>query len=65
MGDWIPCSEELPKVTGTYLVTTAKGTVYWDRFYVDNQAWGHEAYGHRYKGKHRAWQPLPDPYRER
>lgn len=60
--EWIPCAERLPEETGTYLVTTARGVTYWDRFYADNQAWGHELNSKRYRGRHRAWMELPDPY---
>lgn len=60
---WIPCGERLPSETGTYLVTTAKGKTYWDRFYADTQSWGHEnAHKAKYKANHIAWMPLPVPY---
>ena len=62
--DWIPCKERLPDKTGKYLVTTANGATYWDRFYADDQTWGHETSGRRYKGKHKAWMELPEPYCE-
>ena len=61
---WIPCSEELPKEEGFYLVTLedkcgAETTI---RFFrIENgehqwSVWGNETIT--------AWTPLPEPYKE-
>ena len=58
---WIPCSERLPSVSGTYIVTTAKGAVCLDHFYADS----HEPHWSYWRTRTTlCWMPLPKPYRE-
>ena len=68
-GEWIPCSERLPREQGQYLVTFplfdgdpcahvlsfCKG-----KFYETNDEWGDVEYDDV-----TAWMPLPKPYGER
>ena len=60
---WIPCSERLPSESGTYLTTTAKGSVCTDHFYVNsNDICGRHWSYHR-RREPIAWMPLPKPYK--
>lgn len=59
---WTPCDRLQPRQDGTYLVTTAKGKVRFDRF-VDGE-WGlcnpQLRGGYR---PHAAWAAVPEPYK--
>lgn len=58
---WIPCSERLPSVSGTYIVTTVKGAVCLDHFYADS----YEPHWSYWRTRTTlCWMPLPKPYRE-
>ena len=57
-GTWIPCSERLPKVEGSYMTTTEYGAVRVNHFYTRNNTWGYKS------NRTIAWMPLPEPYRE-
>ena len=60
---WIPCSERLPSESGTYLTTTAKGSVCTDHFYANsNDICGRHWSYHR-RREPIAWMPLPTPYK--
>ena len=62
--EWIPVSERLPEESGTYLTTTAKGSVCTDHFYANsNDICGRHWSYHR-RREPIAWKPLPKPYRE-
>ena len=52
-GEWIPCSERLPEVGVSVIVTSKGGYVY-----TSNIAHGEWDYG----GDVIAWMPLPDPW---
>ena len=60
-GEWIPCSERLPKKFGVYLVTTKEGNVFeydYNILTVHLKKWsycGNEII---------AWMPLPEPYKK-
>lgn len=62
-GGWIPCSERLPSYDGPF-ICTAKGIkeslelIYssWDNSWMDEFYSEYEVI---------AWQPLPDPYKEK
>lgn len=55
MNEWIPCSKELPKKSGKYLVTVQNGNVY---------AGTYSAYDGKFQCQAIAWMPLPDPYKD-
>jgi hypothetical protein len=58
-GEWIPCSERLPKIFGTYLVTTEEGKVFeydYDILTVHLKKWSY------CRKEIVAWMPLPKPY---
>lgn len=62
--DWIQI-EWKPRKVGAYLVTTAKGSVIIDRW--DGNTWGlcfPRAKTKSYYKMHKAWMPLPKPYKE-
>ena len=56
---WIPCSVRLPEQIGWYLVSRNDGIVTTGYFFED-MTW-REARG----VENIAWQPLPEPYKER
>ena len=62
---WIPVSEGLPEVSGTYQVTCMDGRIYrstYAKFQCKLKRW--ELTGARSYWKVTAWQPLPEPYKE-
>ena len=67
---WIPCSRELPKKDGQYIVTVKYEHVDgYEDIYSEHGEWvdGHWDAGYGHCGrveKVLAWQPLPKPYRE-
>ena len=64
VAEWIPCNERLPEESGTYLTTTAKGSVCTDHFYANsNDICGRHWSYHR-RREPIAWMPLPPAYRE-
>lgn len=58
VGKWIPCSKELPKESGKYLVTLKGGDVETDSFSKVDNKWV-------YFNTQIAWfdRPLPEPYK--
>lgn len=61
--EWISCSERLPSESGTYLTTTAKGSVCTDHYYANsNDICGRHWSYHR-RREPIAWMPLPEPYK--
>ena len=56
-GTWIPCSERLPKVEGSYITTTEYGAVRVNHFYTRNNTWGYKS------NRTIAWMPLPEPWK--
>ena len=61
-GKWIPCSEEIPKMTGYYIATCHDGVCY--RTSVVKWSTGWVLTGARSYWKVIAWMPLPTPYKE-
>ena len=62
---WIPVSEGLPEVSGTYQVTCMDGRIYrstYAKFQSKLKRW--ELTGARSYWKVIAWMPLPEPYKE-
>ena len=62
---WIPVSERLPEVSGTYQVTCMDGRIYrstYAKFQCKLKRW--ELTGARAYWKVTAWRPLPEPYKE-
>jgi hypothetical protein len=62
---WIPVSERLPEVSGTYQVTCMDGRIYrstYAKFQCKLKRW--ELTGARSYWKVTAWMPLPEPYKE-
>lgn len=62
---WIPVSEGLPEVSGTYQVTCMDGRIYrstYAKFQCKLKRW--ELTGARSYWKVTAWMPLPEPYKE-
>ena len=62
---WIPVSERLPDVSGTYQVTCMDGRIYrstYAKFQCKLKRW--ELTGARSYWKVIAWIPLPKPYEE-
>ena len=62
---WIPVSERLPDVSGTYQVTCMDGRIYrstYAKFQCKLKRW--ELTGARSYWKVIAWMPLPEPYKE-
>lgn len=58
---WIPVSERLPEEAGNYLVTRSGYT--WVANWFNDTWWGVEK---KYRWTNiDAWQPLPEPYKER
>ena len=58
---WIPCSERLPSVSGTYITQTNKGAVCIDHYYADSHEpnWSY----YRVRSNPKYWMPLPEPYK--
>ena len=71
VGEWIPCSERLPKMDKNrkYLVCGEKGGIYIAEF-VCNDVHGESLGMYWWSAKGRycpnpiAWMPLPEPYKE-
>lgn len=62
---WIPVSERLPEVSGTYQVTCMDGRIYrstYAKFQCKLKRW--ELTGARSYWKVTAWMPLPNPMKE-
>lgn len=62
---WIPVSERLPDVSGTYQVTCMDGRIHrstYAKFQSKLKRW--ELTGARSYWKVIAWMPLPNPYKE-
>lgn len=73
VGEWIPCSEELPKCNGCYLVWRPHffgGEIGMPAIcYFDGQDTWHDSYGVDFtrilnKEDVVAWMELPEPYKE-
>ena len=63
--NWIPVSERLPDVSGTYQVTCMDGRIHrstYAKFQSKLKRW--ELTGARSYWKAIAWMPLPEPYKE-
>ena len=61
-GEWIPCSERLPKKAGHYLCSFKKANRI-DSIYVDLAYWtGGRWYGYL-ANEINAWMPLPKPWK--
>ena len=63
--NWIPVSERLPDVSGTYQVTCMDGRIHrstYAKFQSKLKRW--ELTGARSYWKVIAWMPLPNPYKE-
>jgi len=61
---WIPCSERLPKESGTYTVTAYNGAtnrVTYAKYQKRLKRW--ELTGARAYWRVLAWMPLPEPYK--
>ena len=54
---WIPCSEDMPKKDGKYIVCTTKGSVYCTKYHSRGRYFGTDMNTHI-----EAWQPLPQAY---
>ena len=68
-GGWIPCSEQLPEEYGEYLVwwtDITRGQYYEIVEYEPDNGWIGEI-PQAFEGKYSviAWQPLPEPFKER
>ena len=68
-GGWIPCSERLPEEYGEYLVwwtDITRGQYYEIVQYEPDNGWIGEI-PQAFEGKYSviAWQPLPEPFKER
>lgn len=75
VGEWIPCSERLPEEDGIYIVDDRVFNSPWIHtagFMVSSKAWceNHgvyydDKYGRYEDGRVIAWQPLPEPWKEK
>lgn len=54
--EWVSVEERLPDKTGSYIVCTAKNTVYCAKYYANGKHFGIEMNTHITH-----WMPLPDP----
>ena len=66
---WIPCSERLPEVTGSYLVTVHPNYIMPGGIHVDMLSWFNGKWWFDLDGQDAefpdpiiAWMPLPEPY---
>ena len=69
-GDWIPCSERLPEAGKRYLVSAIWKDKDFEKSAVYDAVYGSDGLWHSYNYepvsyKVIAWQPLPEPYKER
>ena len=65
-GDWIPCSERLPEESGTYIVNAIENSIIhvtFAKWMPRMKKWN--LTGCRSYWKVNAWQPLPEPFKER
>ena len=65
-GGWIPCSERLPEESGTYIVNAIENSIIhvtFAKWMPRMKKWN--LTGCRSYWKVNAWQPLPEPYKER
>lgn len=60
---WIPCSERMPSESGTYLTTTAKGSVCTGHYYANSTDLDDRHWSYRSRREPIAWMPLPKPYK--
>lgn len=58
---WTPCDKKQPDRDGTYIVTTAKGAVRFDRYVDGEWAMCHPQCRGAYK-PHKAWGYVPQAY---
>lgn len=58
---WIPCDKQAPPKDGTYMVTTAKGAIRFDRYVDGEWAMCSTTIRGRYK-PHLAWCYMPEAY---
>ena len=66
---WIPCSERLPEVTGSYLVTVHPNYIVPSGIHVDMLSWFNGKWWFDLDGQDAefpdpiiAWMPMPEPY---
>lgn len=60
VGDWIPCSERMPNISGYYLVTFKVSSISFVSIkHFNTFCFRWEDIGN---GKITAWQPLPEPW---
>ena len=69
-GGWIPCSERLPEVGKRYLVSAIWKDKDFEKSAVYDAVYGSDGLWHSYNYepvsyKVIAWQPLPEPFKER
>ena len=65
-GGWIPCSERLPEESGTYIVNAIENSIIhvtFAKWMPRMKKWN--LTGCRSYWKVNAWQPLPEPFKER
>ena len=65
VGEWIPCSEQFPEESGTYIVNAIENHIVhvtFAKWMPRMKRWN--LTGSRSYWKVTAWQPLPDPYKE-
>lgn len=58
VGEWIPCSEDLPKEEGSYLVSTRNNAVTMTHYYPTHKRFS----SRRLNNLIVAWMPRPEPY---
>ena len=65
-GGWVPCSERLPEESGTYIVNAIENSIIhvtFAKWMPRMKKWN--LTGCRSYWKVNAWQPLPEPFKER